>query len=156
MNDDRNLPDHLEDVPERPIDSDRVLSDDELQAGGLQPVKAYVRTKAGKAAERQQRYRQKKEAEGFKQTNVQVPEEHQETIREIARKLREGEPLDGLAPVKPTPKTEEMPRPTKPAVPKAPLPAGDPVELSAADRRLLEVARGEGLRSRLVRLLAGL
>ena len=91
MKDPRELPDHIEDLQERPIDPDRVISDEELRAGGLAPVKAYVRTKAGKSAERQQRYRQNKEAQGFKQTNVQVPEKHQETIREIARKLREGE-----------------------------------------------------------------
>ena len=90
------LPTHLENVPERPIDPERVLSDDELRSGGLEPVRAYVRTKAGKAAQRQQRYREKLETAGVKQTNVQVPEQHQETIREVARRLRDGEPLDGV------------------------------------------------------------
>jgi len=142
MSDPKELPDHLESVPERPIDPDRVLSDDELQAGGLQPVKAYVRTKAGKSAERQKRYREKKEAEGFKQTNVQVPEEHQETIRELARKLREGEPLEGGATLKPE------------GEPKAPI-SPEAESLTEADRRVLEVAKGKGFRSRLVRLLVG-
>lgn len=158
MNDDKNLPDHLEDVPERPIDSDRVLSDDELLAGGLQPVKAYVRTRAGKAAERQQRYREKKEAEGFKQTNVQVPDEHQETIREIARRLREGEPLEGVSVPKPEQKPEEKPVPVdqvKPDAPEKPAPISDEAPLTEADKRLLAVVRSGGFRSRLVRLLAG-
>ena len=121
MKDPRELPDHIEDLQERPIDPDRVISDEELRAGGLAPVKAYVRTKAGKSAERQQRYRQNKEAQGFKQTNVQVPEDQQTTIREIARKMREGEDT-GTA-------------------------------LSAFDRKVLEVARAEGLRSRLLKLI---
>lgn len=149
---DPKLPEHLEEVQERPIDPDRVLTDDELQAAGLQPVKAYVRTKAGKAAERQQRYREKKKAEGFKQTNVQVPEEHQETIREIARKLREGEPVEGVAAPKPEPKPEEKPE-LKPEATPAPAAPG---ELSEIDQKLLAVARGAGFRSRLVRLIAGI
>ena len=123
MKDPRELPDHMEDLQEQPIDPDRVISDEELRAGGLAPVKAYVRTRAGKSAERQQRYRQNKEAQGLKQTNVQVPEKHQETIREIARKLRDGEDT-GTA-------------------------------TSDFDRKVLEVAQGNGFRSRLVRLIIG-
>jgi|SRR5690554_389152 len=158
MKDQEQLPGFLEEVPERPVDANRVLSDEELKASGLQPVKAYVRTKAGKAAERQQRWREKKEAEGFKQTNVQVPEEHQETIREIARKLREGEPLEGLSVTKPAPKTEEKPElvaPEKPSKDETPRPEPSHGALTEADRKLLAVARGDGFRSRLLRLLAG-
>lgn len=160
MKDRKDLPEHLEEVPERPIDSDRVLSDDELQAGGLQPVKAYVRTRAGKSAERQKRYRDKQEAEGFKQTNVQVPEEHQETIREIARKLREGEPVEGVAVPKPGPEPKPEERPELKLVeaekPEKPETAPVPGELSKTDQKLLAVARGAGFRSRLLRLIAGI
>jgi hypothetical protein len=123
MKDPRELPDHIENLEERPIDPDRVISDEQLRIGGLAPVRAYVRTRAGKSAERQQRYRQNKEAQGFKQTNVQVPEDQQATIREIARKMREGEDT-GAA-------------------------------LSDFDRKVLGVARAEGLRSRLLRLIVG-
>jgi hypothetical protein len=159
MKDPRELPEHLEDVSERPIDADRVISDDELRAGGLAPVRAYVRTKAGKSAERQKRYRDKQESEGFKQTNVQVPEEHQETIRELARKLREGEPLEVAVP-KPKPKPEqveaEKPAPEKPDKEETARPGAGQGTLTEADQKLLAVAKGAGFRSRLVRLLAGI
>jgi hypothetical protein len=157
MKDTRKLPEHLEDVNERPIDADRALSDDELQAGGLQPVKAYVRTKAGKSAERQKRYRDKQKSEGFKQLNVQVPEQHQETIREIARKMREGEPL-GVAVPKPEPKRDEKPemKLVQPEKEKTAPAQAVPGELSETDQRLLAVARGVGFRSRLLRLIAGI
>ena len=157
MTDDKQLPDHLENVPERPIDPDRVLSDDELQAGGLQPVKAYVRTKASKAADRQKRWREKKSAEGLKQTNVQVPEEHQDTIKEIARRLREGEPVEAV-PAKPQPLQvvpEAPAQPKQEPQPEKPTPASDEPELTEADRKVLLAARGRGLRSWLVRRLAG-
>lgn len=162
MADEKQLPDHLENVPERPIDPDRVLSDDELQAGGLQPVKAYVRTKASKAADRQKRWREKKATEGLKQTNVQVPEEHQETIKEIARRLREGEPVESVpakpqplqavpdapAQPKPEPQPEQAEKPT-------PTPASDEPPLTEADRKVLAVVRKGGLRGWLVRRFAG-
>jgi len=164
MKDPKELPEHIEDLQERPIDPDRVISDDELRASGLAPVRAYVRTKAGKSAERQQRYRQKKEAEGFKQTNVQVPEEHQETIREIARKMREGEDLVLVAPA-PAPAPVAGQLQDKPAEPIAvaieskqqekPPEAAVGEALSDYDRKVLRVARGTGFRSRLLRLIAG-
>jgi len=150
------LPTHLENVPERPIDPERVLSDDELRSGGLEPVRAYVRTKAGKAAQRQQRYREKLETAGVKQTNVQVPEQHQETIREVARRLRDGEPLDGvIAPEKAAEEPQARPAPSIPPSDTS-TPSKSPDALSEADRRLLTVAKGRGVRSRLIRLLAGL
>jgi hypothetical protein len=160
MKDPRELPEHIEDLQERPIDPDRVISDDELRASGLAPVRAYVRTKAGKTAERQQRYRQKKEAEGFKQTNVQVPEEHQETIREIARKMREGEDLGLVAPAPVAGQLQDKPaEPVAVAIgskqqEKAPEAAVGEA-LSDYDRKVLQVARGTGFRSRLLRLIAG-
>ena len=154
---DRNkIPTHVEDVPERPLDPKRVLSDDELRSGGLEPVRAYVRTKAGKAAQRQQRYREKQEAAGMKQTNVQVPDGHQELIREVARRLRDGEPLDGVtAPEKTAGEPQARPAPSMPPS-DTPPPGRSPDALSEADRRLLTVAKGRGVRSRLIRLLAGL
>jgi len=160
MTDDKQLPDHLENVPERPIDPDRVLSDDELQAGGLQPVKAYVRTKASKAADRQKRWRDKKATEGLKQTNVQVPEEHQETIKEIARRLREGEPVESVPakpqPLQAVPEAPAQPKPEpQPEQAEKPTPASDEPELTEIDRKLLAVVRKRGLRSWLVRRLAG-
>lgn len=141
------IPNRLEDVPERPIDSERVLSDDELRSGGLEPVRAYVRTKAGKAAQRQQRYRERKESAGLKQTNVQVPEQHQETIREIARRMREGEPLGDVIGAE------------KPQAQSAPTHAAEGESagaLTGDEKRLLDAARAGGVRSRLIRFLAGL
>lgn len=133
--------------------SDQDLTDHQLKETGFQSVQAYVLKRPNKNAERQKRYRKKKEAEGFKQTNVLVPEEHQETIREIARRLREGEPLEGLSVPKPAQNTKEKPEPAAPAKPTAPQ-VVDPGALTEVERKVQAVGRGEGIRGRLIRRLA--
>lgn len=53
---------YLEEIKDRPVDVDAVLTDDELEAGGLAPIAAYVRTKSSKNALRIQKARAKAEA----------------------------------------------------------------------------------------------
>lgn len=109
------LPEHIEDIKETPADPEKSLSDSELAAGGLVPVKAFMRTKASANALRVQKHREKKEAEGVKQINVQASEEARQVIKAIADRTKAGEALgDVLATLagtlpsipQPTPKTE--------------------------------------------------
>lgn len=84
----------IEDANEgRPIDVDSALTDDQLQEGGLKPVQAWVRTKQATNAARTQRYKDRKQAEGVKQLNLQAPQETHDVLREIAARTRLGEPL---------------------------------------------------------------
>lgn len=69
---------HIEDVANAPIDADAALTDEQLEAGGLVPVKAFMRTRASANAARVQKSRAKAEAgeEGRaprKQLNLTAP-----------------------------------------------------------------------------------
>lgn len=90
-------PDFLEDATGRPvIDAAKALTEDDLLAGGLAPVRAFVRTKAGKAATRQKRHREKLESGGVKQVNIVAPAEAHPVIKMLAERLREGEDLQAV------------------------------------------------------------
>ena len=144
-----NTPDFLEDATGRAvIDADKVLTEDDLLAGGLAPVRAYVRTKAGKAATRQQRHREKLESAGIRQVNIQAPAEAHPVIKALAERLRQGEDLQAVladlardgSTVAPEAKPEPRPKPRP-----APTPA-DPVA---------EVIERGGWRAWLLRWLLG-
>lgn len=137
----------LEDAKGRAVvDTDAALTDEQLLAGGLAPVQAFVRTKQGKAALRAQRHKEKQEALGVRQVNVMAPEEAQEPIKQIAARTKAGEPLEvvlrDLAGVAPQPQAVPAQQPQRP-------------QLSQADRHLLEVVHRGGFKARLIRLLAG-
>lgn len=144
-----HTPDFLEDATGRSvIDADKVLTEDDLLAGGLAPVRAYVRTRAGKAATRQQRHREKLENEGVRQVNIVAPAEAHPVIRALAERLRQGEDLQAVladlardgSTVAPEAKPEPRPKPRP-----APTPA-DPVA---------EVIERGGWRAWLLRWLLG-
>jgi hypothetical protein len=78
----------------QPIDVETALSDDQLEEGGLKPVKAWVRTKQAGNAARTKRYKERKQELGVKQLNLQAPQETHEALREIAARTRAGEPLE--------------------------------------------------------------
>lgn len=70
---------------------DEVITDEQLGDAGIVKTTAYVRSKKSKGALRAQKHREKKKAEaGVSQVNVDVPEEHKEAIKEVAKELREG------------------------------------------------------------------
>jgi len=84
----------IEDAKEGyPINVDSALTNDQLQEGGLKPVQAWVRTKQATNAARTKRYKDRKQAQGVKQLNLQAPEETHQVLREIATRTRSGEPL---------------------------------------------------------------
>jgi len=90
------LPDHIEDVTESPTNPDKVLTDDALAAGGLVKVNAFMRTKSSAGALRVQKHRDKKEADGIKQINVEANEEARQAIKAIADRTKAGETLSDV------------------------------------------------------------
>ena len=151
-----DLFDHLEDAERAQgvADPAAVLTDDQLEAGGLRQVRAFVRTKASKNALRVQKHREKAAAEGLGQVNVVAPEAARKALKTIAKRTSGGEPLeavlrDCLASVM----TEESPvMPNESPVMGATITATAPLEV---DAMVVAAAHAPGLRGWLIRRLAG-
>lgn len=145
-----NTPDFLEDATGRSvIDADKVLTEDDLLAGGLTPVRAFVRTRAGKAATRQQRHREKLENEGVKQVNILAPAEAHPVIKALAERLRQGEDVQAVL--------RDLARPGATTAPEAkpqPRPKPKPKPATEADPVAEVIERG-GWRAWLLRWLLG-
>lgn len=144
-----DLFDHLEDAERAQgvADPAAVLTDDQLEAGGLRQVRAFVRTRASRNALRVQKHREKAAAEGLGQVNVVAPEAARKALKTIAKRTSGGEPLeavlrDCLASVM----TEESP------VMGATITATAPLEV---DAMVVAAAHAPGLRGWLIRRLAG-
>lgn len=73
-----------------PVDTDKALSDDELKAGGLREVAAWVRTKQSKNALRLKRHWEKQAAAGVKQLNLPAPAEMHAPLKAMVKAAREG------------------------------------------------------------------
>lgn len=90
-----NLAEHIEEVPNRPMDAERALSDEELAAGGVVPVKAYMRTKASKNALRQKKAKEKalNSDTPRKQLNLMAPADDQarNALKAVAEKMSDGQ-----------------------------------------------------------------
>lgn len=89
---------YIEDIPNRPIDTDTALSNDELIQGGLAPVQAFMRTKSSKNALRQRRAKAKREAGAdgrtpSKQLNIIAPadEAARVALKTVAERLIDGD-----------------------------------------------------------------
>jgi hypothetical protein len=90
-----NIPDHLEEISNRPMDAERALSDEELAAGGVVPVKAYMRTKASKNALRQKKAKAKalNSDTPRKQLNLMAPADDaaRAALKAVAEKMSDGQ-----------------------------------------------------------------
>ena len=89
---------YIEDIPNRPIIADAALTDDELVAGGMAPVQAFMRTKASKNAIRQRKAKAKREAGADgqaprKQLNIQAPEDDasRDALKRVAELMVAGD-----------------------------------------------------------------
>ena len=130
---DKQTADFLEDAKGRGVvDPDQALTDEQLEAGGLAPVRAFVRTRAGKAALRAAKHKEKLAASGVKQVNVMAPESASEPIKEIATRTKAGEPVAQVL---------------------ADL-AGTAPSLPDLDKRVLDRLHQGGIRATLIRWLA--
>lgn len=132
-----DLFDHLEDAERAQgvADPAAVLTDDQLEAGGLRQVRAFVRTKASKNALRVQKHREKAAAEGLGQVNVVAPEAARKALKTIAKRTSGGEPLEAVL--------RDL--------------AGlqSPQAVPEADALVVAAAHAPGLRGWLIRRLAG-
>lgn len=93
----KNVPDHVEDVQGGMLDASKVLTDEDLAAGGVVPVQAYMRTKASKNAVRKRKAKAKA-LEGDsprKQLNVLAPAEPaaRDALKRVAERLIDGDLL---------------------------------------------------------------
>lgn len=153
-----DLFDHLEDAERAQgvADPAAVLTDDQLEAGGLRQVRAFVRTRASKNALRVQKHREKAAADGLGQVNVVAPEAARDALKAIAKRTAGGEPLEAvlrdLAGLQrphavpgsaPAPKVDTSPAPERPS------------KLPEADAMVVAAAHAPGLRGWLIRRLAG-
>lgn len=73
---------------------DDMLTDEQLEKGGLQQVRAFVRTKASKNALRVAKAKAKREAEGIKQINMQAPTSAHSALKSIAKACTEGSSIE--------------------------------------------------------------
>ena len=132
-----DLFDHLEDAERAQgvADPAAVLTDDQLEAGGLRQVRAFVRTKASKNALRVQKHGEKAAAEGLGQVNVVAPEAARKALKTIAKRTSGGEPLEAVL--------RDL--------------AGlqSPQAVPEADALVVAAAHAPGLRGWLIRRLAG-
>lgn len=87
---------YLEDALEADLPADdKTLTDAELEKAGLVKTAAFVRSRRSKNALRIERTREKLKAEGIKQVNVQIPEQHADLVKQFAKDLAAGvEPAD--------------------------------------------------------------
>lgn len=131
--------DRLEDAQadQAAADESRCLDDDQLERGGMRPIRAWVRTHASSNALRQRRKRERDQATGIVQCNVPARQEHHEVLRGLAAASRDGDLIEAL-------------RAILADLDPGSLPESD---LAPADRRVLVAARSPGLRGRLIRLL---
>lgn len=82
---------HLEDAQNVQLPtSENTLSDAELEQAGLVKTSAFVRTKKSKNALRIEKHKQKKEQQGIKQLNVEIPEQHRDLMKQLAIALKDG------------------------------------------------------------------
>ena len=106
---------HLEDAQNVQLPtSEKTYTDAELEQAGLVKTSAFVRTKKSKNALRIEKHKQKKEQQGIKQLNVEVPEQHRDMLKSFSKALKDGlspeEAVKTLFPSKPT----QAPAPEKP------------------------------------------
>ena len=77
-----------------PIAAEAILTDEDLERGGLIKVEAFIRTKTSAAAARKARQRENQEAAGLKQINVTAPSDVQEKIKAIAKACSAGQSFE--------------------------------------------------------------
>ena len=73
---------------------ENMLTDEQLEAGGLQQVRAFVRTKASKNALRVAKAKAKREENGIRQLNIQAHESAHQALRELAKATASGSSLE--------------------------------------------------------------
>ena len=141
---------HIEDAEKDQVmaDPEKILTDDELEDGGLRPIKAFVRTRASKNALRVAKSKEAKAEQGIKQVNVQAPEPVHSVLKEIAKLTSAGESIaEAIAHAVP----ELAPKPVQ-----APVAPPAPVIADQGTQKLLAAVKKPGFRSWMIKKLAGI
>jgi hypothetical protein len=73
-----------------PAGENKTFTDEELNIAGLIKTSAFVRSNRSKNALRVEKHKNKKEEIGIKQLNVEVPDEHRESMKQLAIALKHG------------------------------------------------------------------
>lgn len=81
---------YIEEVKEAPIDADSILTDEQLQRGGLVKIEAFVRTKTSAAASRKAKQRAREKAEGIQTVTLTVPAEAKAQLKAITAEIANG------------------------------------------------------------------
>lgn len=86
---------HLEEVAsaDQPIDVQAILTDDQLERGGLVKVEAFIRTKTSAAAARKAAQRERDTDAGLRQVNIKTTEETGSALKSIAAEVGRGATL---------------------------------------------------------------
>lgn len=89
------LPKHVEDIAaqDKPIDAEAILTDDQLERGGLVKVEAFMRTRTSAAAARKAKQRERDELAGLRQVNIKTTEETGAALKSIAAEISKGSTL---------------------------------------------------------------
>lgn len=83
---------HLEDIhaQDKPIDADAILTDNQLERGGLVKVEAFMRTRTSAAAARKAKQRERDTETGLRQVNIKTTEEASAALKSIAAEVGKG------------------------------------------------------------------
>jgi hypothetical protein len=73
-----------------PTSGNSSYTDEQLNAAGLIKTSAFVRSNRSKNALRVEKSKSKKEDQGIKQLNLEVPDEHREAMKQLAIALKDG------------------------------------------------------------------
>lgn len=77
-----------------PIAADSILTDQQLERGGLVKIEAFMRTRTSTAAARKAKQREKQATEGLKTITLVAPVAANEPLRQIAKACSEGKSIE--------------------------------------------------------------
>lgn len=77
-----------------PIAADSILTDQQLERGGLVKIEAFMRTRTSAAAARKAKQREKQATEGLRTITLVAPVAANEPLRQIAKACSEGKSIE--------------------------------------------------------------
>lgn len=83
----------IDEVKDAPIDTNSILTDEQLGRAGLIKIEAFVRTKTSAAASRKAKQRAKEKAEGIQTVTLTVPAAAKEQLKAVAAEVASGKSL---------------------------------------------------------------
>jgi hypothetical protein len=75
---------------DKPINALAILTDDQLERGGLVKVEAFMRTRTSAAAARKAKQREREESVGLKQVNIKTTDDAGQALKSIAAEIGKG------------------------------------------------------------------